>query len=159
MPPRVTVGHKTQLNGEQWKWRIFAATWSEKIADAEITSFFVSLPPLNPCLPQTPREGDVILRRYTHWPYIPVVEWNPCAPTGGNTALDNWQWSGFEMLIKHNLPHSPPDCWLCMCRRRLWHREESLKGSSQWCDGTVSSGIRIQGHFSRDAHVKKDGGG
>lgn len=30
------------------------------------------------------------------------------AQTGGNAASDNWQWSGFEMLIKHNLPHSPP---------------------------------------------------
>lgn len=55
-------------------------------------------------------------RRCARWPYILVAEWNPCEQTGSSSASDNWQRSGFEMLIKHNLPRSLPDWWLLMWR-------------------------------------------
>lgn len=116
--------------------------------------FFIRL-----SVPQLTWEGDVILRCYIHWPWILGVEWNSCVQTESSRASDNWHWSSFEMLIRHNLPYNHPPTFLqtdsSACGGGgFWHGEKSLKGALS--DGvTVSSHIRNQGCFSRDALRKK----
>lgn len=64
----------------------------------------------HPCLPQTPREGDVILRRSTHWPARRLERTQPRIIDSG-AALKCW--------LSTTCRIAPPDCWLCMRRRRL----------------------------------------
>lgn len=78
---------------------------------------------LHPCLPQTPREGDVILRRSAHWPARRLEGTQPRIIDSG-AALKCW--------LSTTCPIAPPDCWLCMRRRRLLTRGGILQGGSLW---------------------------
>lgn len=108
---------------------------------------------IHPRLPQTLTKNDVIFRRYTLWPYISVVEWNPCAHTGGNTVWDNWQLSGFKMLIKHNLPPSTTTTTLFAIHAEQEEafdkRTESLKRSPLWWSSITTQAAPL------DARVKR----
>lgn len=156
MAPRVPVGPQTLLYGKQTVWRIsffffFFSQQSDqrnKNTGCRNQALFVLLsvflPPSVSTI-QTPREGDVILRRCMHWPVRRLEGAQPRIIDSG-TALKCW--------LSTTCPIAPQTVGSACGGGGFWHGEESFKGALGDAV-TVSSHIRIQGHFSRDAHVWK----
>lgn len=125
MPPRATVGPKRRsvmVNSQCGRYSRQSDQRNRKYKLWKSSSLCAGFP--SPAVSATRARGG-----WCHPQTLHALTW---APTGGSAASHNWQWDGFEMLIKHNLPHSPPDCGLCMRRRRLLTRGGILQGSSRW---------------------------